>query len=62
MPLGAARSRHVAFNYGLATARRHRFIGLLDGRVVSSSSWAEIAGAGLIRLSTRMPKETVDVA
>ena len=49
--------RRVLTLYGLAIAQRRRFVGLLDGRVVTNSRSAEIAGADLIKLSTRLPTE-----
>ena len=54
------RRRHLSL-YSVASARRRRFIGLLGGRVVTSSSSAEIAGAGLIRLSMQLSTEAPDV-
>ena len=54
--------RRLLTLYRLASARRRRFIGLLDGRVVTSSSSPEIAGADLIRFSALTPAETADAA
>ena len=52
-----AHRRRVLTLYGVVVARRRRFVGLLDGRVVINSRSATVAGAGLIRLSTLMPTE-----